>query len=98
MRNHRRTLDRMDLQRILAFVCDVIDQQGGDWDATEAVLRRELTDDDELRMALDTYAATLLWVYAEPGGPALLRGMRDRLRRLVPVEPAGRRWPWKVAG
>ena len=98
MRNHRATLDRMDLQRLLAFVCDVIDQQGGDWDAVEAVLRRELTDDDELRMALDTYAATLLWVYAEPGGPALLRGMRDRRRRLVPADPAPRRWPWKVAG
>jgi hypothetical protein len=37
-------------------------------------------------------------VYAEPGGPALLRGMRDRLRRLVPVDPAPRRWPFRAVG
>jgi hypothetical protein len=100
MPRHRATLDPMDpgqIDRILAGVCDNILEQGGDWDATEAVVRRQFTG-EELSMALDTYAATLLWVYAEPGGPALLRGMRDRLRRLVPVEPAGRRWPWRVAG
>jgi hypothetical protein len=27
----------------IAFVCDVIDAQGGDWDATGAVLRRSST-------------------------------------------------------
>jgi hypothetical protein len=96
----RATLDPMDpgqLDRILAGVCDIILEQGGDWDATEAVIRREFTG-EELSMALDTYAATLLWVYAEPGGPALLRGMRDRLRRLVPVDPAPRRWPFRAVG
>jgi hypothetical protein len=93
MSNRRATLDPMDpgqIDRILAGVCDIILEQGGDWDATEAVVRRQFTG-EELSMALDTYAATLLWVYAEPGGPALLRGMRDRLRRLVPVEPTHRR-------
>jgi hypothetical protein len=97
MPRHRRTLDPMDLDRIRAGVCDIILEQGGDWDATEAVIRRQYSG-EELSMALDTYAATLLWVYAEPGGPALLRGMRDRLRRLVPVEPRGRRWPFRAVG
>lgn len=94
----RATLPRMDLDRLLARVCDVIDAQGGDWDATEAVLRQELSG-AELTMALDTYAATLLWVYEEPGGPAFIRGMRDRRRRLVPAQPVGRRgWRWKATG
>jgi hypothetical protein len=100
MPRSRATLDPMDpgqLDRILAGVCDIILEQGGDWDATEAVIRRQFTG-EELSMALDTYAATLLWVYAEPGGPALLRGMRDRLRRLVPAEPAGRRWQFRAVG
>ena len=92
MRLHRRTLDPMDLDldqldRILARVCDVIDEQAGGWDATEAALRREFTG-EELEQAAD-YALTLLIVYAEPGGPEFLRGMRDRRRRLVPAQPAG---------
>ena len=100
MPRSRRTLDPMDpdqLNRIRAFVCSVFDDQGGDWDATEAIIRLKYRG-EELSMALDTYAATLLWVYREPGGPALLRGMRDRLRRLVPVEPAGRRWQFRAVG
>ena len=91
MFRRRRTLDPMDLDqldRILAHVCDVIDEQAGGWDATEAALRREFTGEEELEMAAD-YALTLLIVYAEPGGPAFLRGMRDRRRRLVPALPAG---------
>lgn len=91
MTRRRATLPRMDLERILAKVCDVIDTQGGDWDATEAALRATF-DGEELRMALDTYAATLLWVYEEPGGPAFLRGMRDRRRRLVSPDPVPRGW------
>jgi hypothetical protein len=90
MRRRRATLRPMDLDqldRILARVCDIIDQQAGDWDATEATLRREFTG-DELDNAL-TYATTCLIVYAEPDGPEFIRGMRDRRRRLVPALPAG---------
>lgn len=90
MRNHRATLPHMGLEhldRILAFVCDVIDREAGDWDATEAALRRQFTDED-LDQAF-AYGMTLLIVYAEPGGPAFVRGMRDRRRRLVPAQPAG---------
>lgn len=92
MFRRRATLNRMDLEqldRILAFVCDTIDRTGGDWDATEAAIRREYRTDEELEQALDAYATTLLIVYAEPGGPAFVRGMRDRRRRLVPALPAG---------
>ena len=100
MRRGRRTLDRVnldELDRILATVCDVIDGQGGDWAGTEAALRRTYGG-EELEHAL-SYAATLLVVYAEPGGPAFLRGMRDRRRRLVPVTPGQRRgWRWKATG
>jgi hypothetical protein len=88
MRRRRATLSPMDLQRLLADVLDVIDAQAGDWDAVEAVLR-DRYDGEELAMALDTYAASFLWAYEEPGGPAFLRGMRDRRRRLVPAHPAG---------
>jgi hypothetical protein len=89
-------MDLEQLDRILAGVCDVVDTQGGDWDATEAVLRDRFTG-NELEMALG-YAMTLLIVYAEPGGPAMVRGMRDRRRRLVPVDPAPRRWPFRAVG
>jgi len=81
---------RMDLRerdRILARVCDIIDQQAGDWDATEAAILAEFTG-EELENAY-TYATAYLIVYAEPGGPAFVRGMRDRRRRLVPAQPAG---------
>lgn len=90
MLRRRRTLTRMDLEqldRILAFVCDVIDRTAGNWDATEAALRRQY-DGEALEHAL-TYATGYLIVYAEPGGPAFVRGMRDRRRRLVPAAPAG---------
>jgi hypothetical protein len=82
-----RPMDLAELDRILARVCDVIDQQAGNWDATETALRREFIG-DELDNAL-TYAVTCLIVYAEPGGPEFIRGMRDRRRRLVPALPAG---------
>ena len=81
-------MDLDQLDRILARVCDVIDTEAGDWDATKAALEREFTGDEELNMAAD-YSLTLLIVYAEPGGPAFVRGMRDRRRRLVPALPAG---------
>lgn len=90
MRRRRATLPRMDraeLDRILAFVCDAIDRHAGDWDATEAALLAEYAG-EELEHAY-AYAATLLHVYADPGGPEWIRGMRDRRRRLVPALPAG---------
>jgi len=92
MFRRRATLASMDLDldqldRILARVCDIIDQQAGDWGATEAALVREFTG-EELENAV-AYATTCLIVYAEPGGPEFLRGMRDRRRRLVPALPAG---------
>ena len=49
MPGRRATLAGMSLahlDRILAFVCDVIDAQGGDWDATEALLRRTYDGED----------------------------------------------------
>jgi len=85
-------MDLAQLDRILARVCDVIDAQGGDWAGTEAALRDDYRGED-LEHAL-AYAMTLLVVYAEPGedGPGIVRRMRDRRRRLVPPQPAGRRW------
>jgi hypothetical protein len=96
MRWRRRTLVPMDLallDRILAFVCDVIDANAGDWDATERALRREFTDPDELDQAF-AYAMAYLIAYAEPGGPEFIRQMRDRRRRLVPAQPAGAPGRW----
>jgi hypothetical protein len=93
MPRRRATLAGMSLahlDRILAFVCDVIDAQGGDWDATEALLRRTY-DGEDLDHAL-TYATGYLIAYAEPGGPEFIRGMRDCRRRLVPAEPGRRGW------
>lgn len=90
MRQRRATLPGMDLERqdrIIAFVCDAIDRHAGDWDATEADLLRAYTG-DELEYAR-AYGIAYLIAYAEPSGPAFVRGMRDRRRRLVPAQPAG---------
>lgn len=92
MRNRPGTLDPMDLaqlDRILVRVLEVIDDQGGGWDATEAILYREF-EGESLDNAL-AYALSYLIVYAEPGGPAFLRGMRDR--RLIPVVSPSK---WRV--
>lgn len=72
---------------MFAFVCDVIDRTAGSWDATEVALRDRYAGED-LDQAM-AYGMTLLIAYAEPGGPAFVRGMRDRRRRLVPAQPAG---------
>jgi hypothetical protein len=100
MPGRRATLAAMSvapLDRILVFVCDVIDAQGGDWAATEAVLRRGSAGED-LDHAL-TYATGYLIAYAEPGGPELIRGIRDRRWRLVPAEPGRRGWArWRATG
>lgn len=97
MQNRPSTLDPMDLtqlDRILVRVLEVIDDQGGDWDATEAILYREF-EGESLENAL-AYALSYLIVYAEPDGPAFLRGMRER--RLVPVEPRRGWGRWRAAG
>ena len=91
MRGRRVTVARMEPD-LLVDVLDVIDAQGGDWEAVDAVLRDRYSDDiDVLAEALDTYAAVLLLVYEEPGGPGFLRAMADHHRRPVPAA-AGRRW------
>src|SRR4029453_4031999 len=93
MPGRRATLAGMSLahlDRILAFVCDVVDAQTGAWAATEALLRRGFVGED-LDHAL-TYATGYLIAYAEPGGPEFIRGMRDRRRRLIPAEPGRRGW------
>jgi len=98
MSRRRRTLRPMDRDRILATVCDTIDAQGGDWDATEAAIR-ERYEGEELEQAY-LYATAYLIAYAEPGGPEFIRGMRDRRRLLVPAQPmtSGRWKGWGKAG
>jgi hypothetical protein len=84
-------------ERLLGFLCDVVLEQGGDWEGTEQVLRDQFTGTD-LEIAYG-FATVLLIEYAEPGGPAFLRGMRDRRRRLVPAAPSGSRWrPFRATG
>lgn len=95
MRSRRATLPSMDLQRMVADVCDLIDAQGGGgWDAVVAGFDERWPDEDELAMAL-----TLAYfeVYREPGGPAMIRQMRDSRRPLVPAA-SGRRWGWRATG
>lgn len=98
MFRRRATLASMDRDRLIALVCDIALEQGGDWDATGRVLRERLDGDD-----LEQAEQLALWVlanYEEPGlGPDVVRAMRDRRRRLVPALPAGapgrglwRRW------
>ena len=78
----RATLPRMDLDRMVADVCDLIDREGGGgWVAVEAAFDERWPDENELAMAL---TLAFFEVYREPGGPAMIRGMRDRRRRLVP--------------
>jgi hypothetical protein len=88
MVGRRRTLASMNRDRLIARICDIVLEQGGDWDATGRVLGNEFTGDD-----LEQAEQLALWVlanYEEPGlGPDVVRMMRDRRRRLVPVQPAG---------
>lgn len=97
MTHRRAILTDMNRDRIFAYVCDVVDAQGGDAEAVEAVLRREFDDEDELEYAA-ACSVTLLRLYAHPGGSAIIRGMRDQARRLVPAEPRGPRWGWRATG
>ena len=97
MTQTRRTLDPMDLtqlDRILVRVLDVIDDQGGDWDSHRGdPVPRVRGGGAENALA---YAVGYLIVYAEPDGPAFLRGMRDR--RLVPDEPRRGWGRWRATG
>jgi hypothetical protein len=107
MGNRRRTLVPMDedLERLLADVADVVLEQGGDWDATFAVLRQRLRgsdlvipDGDDL-MKGQVLAIMLLNEYEEPGlGAKVVRARRDRRRRLVPAAPMRRGWGWRATG
>jgi hypothetical protein len=88
----------MERERLIAWVCDVALDQGGDWDGTFAEIRRDLTGED-----LEQAELLALWIlgnYEEPGlGPQVVRDMRDRRRRLIPVQPVQRRgWPWRATG
>jgi hypothetical protein len=79
----------MDRDRLIALVCDVALAEGGDWDAVGRVLREQLDDDEDYEQS-EWLAAWVLGNYEEPGlGPDVVRMMRDRRRRLVPVQPAG---------
>jgi hypothetical protein len=107
MRRHPRTLVPMDedLERLLADVADVVLEQGGDWDATFAALRRRLEGTDLLVEDNDLAKGQLLAImllneYEEPGmGPKAVRARRDRRRRLVPITPGQRRgWGWRATG
>jgi len=89
----------MDRDRLIAYICDVALEQGGQVAETMAVLRNQLTGED-----LEDAELLAVWVignYQEPGlGPEVVRGMRDRRRRLVPAQPmASGRWRgWGKAG
>jgi pyrimidine operon attenuation protein/uracil phosphoribosyltransferase len=105
MFDQRATLPLMDpdLERLMAYVADVVLEQGGDWEATFAILRRELSgteaiiEDDDLAKGM-VLAVGALVAYTEPRhGIALLTGLRDRGRRLVPVAPVRRGW-WRSTG
>ncbi len=88
MSRRRAYPDRMDRDRLIADICDVVLEQGGDINATYRVLAERLTGDD-LEQA-ERLADWVLANYREPGlGPDVVRGMRDRRRRLVPAQPAG---------
>lgn len=108
MRKDRRTLPSMDpeVERLMALVCDVVLEQDGDLDAVLAILARELSGTELLVPDNNPLAvATILAVgavafYTEPKlGPQIVRAKRDRLRRLVPVDPSRRRWNrWGATG
>jgi len=70
----------MDRDRLIALVCDVALDQGGDWDAVGRVLDERL-DDDDLEQA-EWIAAWVLGNYEEPGlGPEVVRALRRCRRR-----------------
>jgi hypothetical protein len=103
----RRTLVPMDedLERLLAHVAEVVLEQGGDWDATFAVLRQELPGTDLIVPENDLAKAQLLAImllneYTDLGrkGPEIVRERLDRHRRLAPVQPVQRRGWRRRAG
>lgn len=97
MLRRRATLPPMDLERILADVCDIIDAQGGIWPAVEAAIDERWADNDEALDQALAYTVGLLPVYRERGGPAMIRQMRDGRRRLTATPPT-RGWAWRATG
>jgi hypothetical protein len=99
MFRRRRTLTIMEQDRLIALICDVALEQGGEAAETMAVLRNQLSGED-----LEKAELLAVWVignYQEPGlGPEVVRAMRDRRRRLVPAQPmtAGRWRGWGRTG
>ena len=99
MLRRRATLTIMDRDRLIAYICDVALEQGGQVTETMAVLRNQLQGED-----LEDAELLAVWVignYQEPGlGPEVVRAMRDRRRRLVPAQPmtSGRWKGWGKAG
>lgn len=86
MFRRRRTLTIMEQDRLIAYICDVALEQSGQATETMAVLRNQL-DDEDLEKA-ELLAVWVIGNYQEPGlGPEVVRGMRDRRRRLVPAQP-----------
>lgn len=83
-------LDYQAQRRLAREMCDIILDQGGDWQAVPAVLE-ERYDGDTLEYAVEI-ATGLMFAYRAPGGPAFLRGMRDALPEPEPARPRKRRW------
>lgn len=93
MARGRRTLPSMDQDLILLDVLDAIVDQGGQWDGIETRIRANWSGENLDDAA--SYADAFSIVYREPGGPAFVVGMRDRLAARLkpePVQPRRRRW------
>lgn len=96
MTRGRRTLPSMDVDLILHDVLDAIVDQGGDWNGIEARLRANWSGENLDDAA--AYADSFSIVYREPGGPAFIVGMRDRVAARLEPEPARpRKRPWRRA-
>jgi hypothetical protein len=90
-------LDRAGQDRLLAEVCDLVDDQGGVWSSVEARLRERYPDEDDLEDAL-TMALVPLYAYRVRGGPEVsagpefVRQMRDELVASAEPQAPSRRW------
>ena len=100
MFRRRRTLRPMDRDRLIALICDIALEQGGQIEETYAVIRNGTLTGEDLEQA-ELLALWVLGNYQEPGlGPEVVRAMRDRRRRLVPAQPmtSGRWRGWGRTG
>jgi hypothetical protein len=84
-------LDRAGQDRLLAEVCELVDDQGGVWSSVEARLAERYPDEDDLEDAL-TMALVPLYAWRAPGGPAFVRQMRDALVASAETQAPSRRW------